>query len=159
MCLILKQTVIFNSNYMHEYKWKKWEIFVFNFVVKLTFSGSLWLGDSDSWFNLSGHHCESLFNIFAVLSWGFKESDVVMFSEFLALISANLSAVLHIALVTDEDARNVVWSVLLYLVHPVLNSAETLSVCDVVCHNDTMSTLVIAACDSLESLLTCGIPL
>ena len=133
--------------------------FIWKFVVKLTFSGSLWLGNSNSWFNFSGHHSESLLNIFAVLSWGLKESDVVMFSELLALISADLSAVLHIALVAYQDAGDVVWSVLLYLVHPVLNSTETFSICDIISHNDTMSTLVIAACDSLESLLTCGIPL
>lgn len=47
---------------------------------------------------------------------------------------------------------------LLDLVHPVLNGRETLSVSDVIGHNDTVSTLVIAAGDSLEALLACSVP-
>ena len=48
---------------------------------------------------------------------------------------------------------------LLNLVHPVLDGAETLSVSDVVSNNDSMSTFVIAASNSLESFLACSIPL
>lgn len=47
---------------------------------------------------------------------------------------------------------------LLDLAHPVLDGAEALSVGDVVGHNDTVSSLVVAAGDGLESLLTSGIP-
>ena len=81
-----------------------------------------------------------------------------MLSELLALISGNLAGLSHVALVADENARNVVRGVLLDLIHPVLNRAEALAVSDVVGDNDTVSALVVAACDGLESLLTGGIP-
>ena len=48
---------------------------------------------------------------------------------------------------------------LFHLVHPVFNGAETLSVSDVVGHDDTVSSLVVAAGNGLESLLASSIPL
>ena len=44
------------------------------------------------------------------------------------------------------------------LVHPVLNSAEALAVGDVVSHDDTVSTLIIAGSDGLETFLACSVP-
>lgn len=44
------------------------------------------------------------------------------------------------------------------LVHPVLNSAEALAVGDVVSHDDTVSTLIIAGSDGLETLLASSVP-
>ena len=44
------------------------------------------------------------------------------------------------------------------LIHPVLNSAEALAVGDVVSHDDTVSTLIIAGSDGLETFLACSIP-
>jgi hypothetical protein len=81
-----------------------------------------------------------------------------MLSEFLALVGRYLASVGHIALVTNENARYVVRSMLLDLAHPVLDGAEALSVGDVVGHDDTVSTLIVAAGDSLEALLAGGVP-
>ena len=81
-----------------------------------------------------------------------------MVSEFLALLGGDLALAFEIALVADEDAGNVVCSVLLDLSHPVLNSAERLTISDVVGDDDTVGTLVVAGSDSFEALLTCSIP-
>jgi hypothetical protein len=48
--------------------------------------------------------------------------------------------------------------VFLDLVHPVLNSAEALAVGDVVSHDDTVSTLIIAGSDGLETFLASSVP-
>lgn len=69
-----------------------------------------------------------------------------------------MSGVGHIALVSDQDAGDVVGCVFLDLVHPVLNCTEALAVGDVVSHDDTVSTLVVARGNSLETLLTSSIP-
>lgn len=47
---------------------------------------------------------------------------------------------------------------LLNLVHPVLNGTETLTISDVVGDDDTVSALVVAACNRLEAFLPGGIP-
>jgi hypothetical protein len=49
--------------------------------------------------------------------------------------------------------------VLLDLIHPVLDRTETLAVGDIVCHNDTVSTLIVRAGNGLESLLAGCVPL
>lgn len=81
-----------------------------------------------------------------------------MLSELLALVSGDLACVSHIALVADENARDVVGGVLLNLIHPVLDGAEALAVSDVVGDNDAVSALVVAAGDRLEALLSCSVP-
>jgi hypothetical protein len=48
--------------------------------------------------------------------------------------------------------------VLLDLVHPVLDGAEALAVGDVVSHDDTVCTLIIAGGDGLETFLACSVP-
>jgi hypothetical protein len=48
--------------------------------------------------------------------------------------------------------------VLLDLVHPVLDCTEALAVGDVVSHDDTVSTLIVAGCDGLETFLTSSVP-
>ena len=81
-----------------------------------------------------------------------------MLCEFLALVGGDLAGVGHIALVANEDARDVVRGVLLDLAHPVLDGAEALSVGDVVGHDDAVSALVVAAGDGLEAFLASGVP-
>lgn len=109
-------------------------------------------------FDFAGHHDESLFYIFTVLGRGLKETNVVVVSEFLALVCGDLASVGHVALVAYKDAGDVVRGVFLDLVHPVLNGAVTLAVRDVVSHNDTVSALVVAARYRLEALLTSSVP-
>jgi hypothetical protein len=48
--------------------------------------------------------------------------------------------------------------VFLDLVHPVLDGTEALAVGDVVSHDDTVSTLIIAGSDGLETLLASSVP-
>ena len=116
------------------------------------------MGDSNTRLDLSGHHNESFLDILAVLGRSFKESNIVMLCEFLAFIGGNLTCVGEVALVADEDARNVVGGVLLDFVHPVLDCAETLAISHIVSHNDTVGAFVVAARDSLESLLAGSVP-
>ena len=120
--------------------------------------GLLGLRNSNTGLNLTGHHNESLLDILAVLGGCLKETHIIVLSEFLAFIGGHLSGLGHVALVADQDAGDVVRCVLLDFVHPVLDCAEALAVGDVVSHDDTVSTLVIARCDSLETLLTGSVP-
>ena len=81
-----------------------------------------------------------------------------MLSEFFALIRGDLSRVLHVALVADEDAGDVVGGVFLDLVHPVFDGAEALAVGDVVGDDDAVGALVVAARDGFEALLASRVP-
>ena len=119
---------------------------------------SLRLSNCNTRFDFTGHHDEGFLNIFAVFCRGFKEAYVVMLSELLALVGGDLASVGHIALVANEYARDVVRGVLLDFTHPVLDSAEALSVCDVVGNDDAVCALVVAAGDCLEALLAGGVP-
>ena len=114
--------------------------------------------DSNSRLNFASHHDESLLDVLAVFGRGLEESDVVVLSKFLTLIGGYLSGIGHIALIADKNAGDIVRSVFLDLVHPVLDGTEALAVGDVVSHDDTVSTLIIAGSDSLETLLACSVP-
>lgn len=120
---------------------------------------SLWLRDSNSWLNFSCHHNEGFLNVLAVLGWGLEESNVIVFSEFLSFVCRDLSGILHIRLVTNKNSGDIVWSVFFNFIHPVFDGTEGLTISNIVSDNDTMSTLVIAASDGLESFLTCSVPL
>jgi hypothetical protein len=116
------------------------------------------LRDSDTGLNFASHHNECLLDVLAVLGGCLKETNVVVLSKFLTLIGGYLSGIGHIALIADEDAGDVVGGVLLDLVHPVLDGTEALAVGDVVSHDDTVSTLIIAGSDGLETLLASSVP-
>ena len=114
--------------------------------------------DSDTGLNFASHHNECLLDVLAVLCGCLKETNVVVLSKFLTLIGGYLSGIGNIALIADEDAGDVVGGVLLDLVHPVLDGAEALAVGDVVSHDDTVCTLIIAGGDGLETFLACSVP-
>ena len=114
--------------------------------------------DSDTGLDLTGHHNESLLDVLAVLGRCLKEAHVIVLSKLLTLIGGDLSGLGHVALVANQDAGDVVGSVFLDLVHPVLYCAEALAIGDIVGHNDTVGTLVIAGGDSLETLLASSVP-
>ena len=120
---------------------------------------SLRLNHGHSVLHFAGHHGESVFDVHAFLSRGLQESNIEVFGEFLALFLGNLTLGLKIALVTDKDARDVVTSILLNLIHPGLHSVERFTVSDVIGDNDTMGTLVVRGSDGLEALLTGSVPL
>jgi hypothetical protein len=118
----------------------------------------LGLGDGHTGLDLTGHHDEGLLDVLAVLGGCLQEAHVVVLGELLALVGGDLAGVGHVALVADEDARDVVGGVLLDLVHPVLNRGEALAVSDVVGHDDAVRPLVVGRRDRLESLLARGVP-
>lgn len=116
------------------------------------------LRDSHTGLNFTSHHDESLLDVLAVLGGSLKEAYVVVLSKFLALISGYLSGIGHVALIADQNAGDVVRGVLLDLVHPVLDCTEALAVGDVVSHDDTVGSLVVAGGNSLETFLASGVP-
>ncbi len=126
--------------------------------MALAWNRFLRLRNGNSRLYLTSHHDESLLDIFAVLSGGLKETNVIVLSELLSFIGGDLTSVGHIALVADKDAGDVVRCMLLDLIHPVLNGTEALAVGDVVGHNDTVCALVVAARYGLEALLASSVP-
>jgi hypothetical protein len=133
-------------------------ILINGYLTSRSSSLSFGLSDGNTGLNFTGHHNEGFLNILAVFSGSLKETHIIVFSELLSLVGGYLAGVCHIALVANENARDIVRSMLLDLAHPVLDGAEALSVCDIVGHNNTVSALVIAACDGLEALLAGGVP-
>lgn len=129
------------------------------FKIMFTLDWSLWLSDSDSWFNFSCHDSKGFFYIFAIFSWGLKELHIVVFSKLLSLIGWNLSWVFHIWLVSDQHSWNIVWCMLLYLIHPIFNGTETFSISQIISDNNSMSSFIVATCDCFKSFLSCSVPL
>ena len=116
------------------------------------------LGLSDIVFDLTSHSLESSLDVAALLGRGLKEAHTVVVSHLLALLEGHCASVLEIGLVTDQDSRDVVLSVLLDLAHPSVDSGERVAVSDIVDDNDTVGTLIVGGCDRLEALLSCSIP-
>ena len=81
-----------------------------------------------------------------------------MISELFGLLIWNLSLVLQILFVSNENSRNVFLSVLVNFAHPLRDFGEGFSVCDIIGHDNAVSTLVITTGDCLESFLASGIP-
>ena len=81
-----------------------------------------------------------------------------MVCELFALGVRDLSLIFQIFFVTHKNTGNVLIRVLVDLSHPFRDFGERISVSDVVSHDDTVSTLVVAAGDSLEPLLPGGVP-
>ena len=120
--------------------------------------GALSLGNSDFIFYFASHQSKHLFDILAVFCRGLHEANAVVVGQLLSLFEGDLTLTFQIALVADQDARDVVGSVLLNLGHPRLNVAEGFAVGDIVDHDDSMSTLVVGGSNSFKALLACGIP-
>ena len=121
-------------------------------------SCALWLRDSNSVLDFTSHQCESLLHIFAVLCRCFQETYVKMFSKFLSFFEWDCTLIFKITLVTNQDTGNIVGCMLLNLTHPCLNSRKALSVSNIISHNDTMCTLVVARGNCLKTFLSCSIP-
>lgn len=117
-----------------------------------------WLRCSNFAFNLSGHQSERFFYVYGLLGWSLKESDIKMISKFFGLLIRNLSLILQILLVSNENSWNVFLSMLINFAHPLWHFRERFSVRDIIGDNNTVGTLVITTGDGLESLLSSGIP-
>ena len=81
-----------------------------------------------------------------------------MLCQFLALFGRDCTLRFEIALISYENARDVVTCVFFDLRHPVLNSGEGLSISDIVGDNYAVRSLVVAGSNSLEAFLTSCIP-
>ena len=81
-----------------------------------------------------------------------------MVGHLLALLKRDGTSVLQIGLVSDQDSRDVILSVLFDFGHPGVHSVEGVAVGDVVNDDDAMRALIIARSDSLESFLAGRVP-
>ena len=113
---------------------------------------------SDVVLDFPGHRGEGRLDVLALLGRSLQKAHTIVVSHLKALIERNHALVLKIGLVTDQDAGDVVLSVLLDLTHPGVDGAEGVAVCDVISHNDAVRALVVARRDSLEALLASSIP-
>ena len=120
-------------------------------------SSSFWVSGNFA-FNLSGHQSEWFFYIDRLLGWRLKESDIKMISELFGLLIRNLSLILKILLVSNQDSRNAISSVLINFAHPLRDLRERFSVSDIISDDNTVGSFVITAGDSLESLLASSVP-
>ena len=81
-----------------------------------------------------------------------------MVCKLFALGVRHFSLIFQIFFVAHKNTGNVLIRVLVDLSHPLRDLGEGVSVSDVVGHDDTVSTLVVAAGNSLEPLLPGGVP-
>ena len=94
---------------------------------------------------------ETLINVESVLGTGLHEHHVVFLSVFLSFISAHLSIVFKIRLVSNKHDFDIRRAIDLHLIQPVLDIFETPRVSNVINKHDTVASLVVSACDSFES--------
>ena len=109
--------------------------------------------------DLRCHSNESIFDIASTLSRSLDEGDAKGVGKLLSGSSINLPFVLKVTLVTDEQTINVLTSETINLAKPLLHAGEGLGVSDIIHNDDTMSTTVVTASDSTETLLASSIPL
>ena len=81
-----------------------------------------------------------------------------MIGKFFCLLVWYLSLIFQILLVSYENSWDIFLSMFINFAHPLWNLRERFSISDIISDNNTVGTLIITASDSLESLLTCGIP-
>ena len=81
-----------------------------------------------------------------------------MLCEFLALLGGHIALLFQIALVSDQNARNVGSSVLFDLGHPVVHVLVRLLVGDIIDYYNSVCSLVVGGGNGLEALLTGGVP-
>lgn len=81
-----------------------------------------------------------------------------MISHLLTFLERDSSSVLEICLVSHQDSGNVILSVLLDFAHPGVDRVEGVTVGDVVHDNNSVSALVVAGSDGLETLLAGSVP-
>ena len=81
-----------------------------------------------------------------------------MIGKFFCLLVWYLSLIFQILLVSYENSWDIFLSMFINFAHPLWNLRERFSISDIISDNNTMGTLIITACDSLESFLTCSIP-
>ncbi len=81
-----------------------------------------------------------------------------MICHLLAFFERHGTFVFQIALVSDQDSRDVVLSVLFNFAHPSVDRVEGVTVGNVVHNDNAVSALVVTRSDCLESLLARCVP-
>ena len=119
---------------------------------------SLWLGCLNLSLDLSCHSCECVFNVKWFFGWCFQESNIKMISEFFCLLIWHLSLIFKIFFVSNENPRDIFWSMLVNLRHPFRDLGEWITIVNTISYYDTVSTFIITASDGFKSLLTGSIP-
>jgi len=138
-------------------------LLVIKFLGSLAdFSGSLgswsWLRGGYFTFDLSGHQSERFFDVDGFFGGSLEESNIKMVCKLFGLLIRNLSLVLQILFVSNENSWNVFLGMLIDFAHPLRDLRERFSVSDIVGDNNSVGALIITAGDGLESLLSSGIP-
>ena len=82
-----------------------------------------------------------------------------MACKLCSLIGRHFSNLVHVAFVPYKDFANARVSESLYFMHPLSNIVERISIGNIIYYYYSMSTSVIAACQSSESLLASCVPL
>jgi hypothetical protein len=108
--------------------------------------------------NSLSHLDETFFDASGGLGRSLQEQQVVGVSKLFSSLELDLSFSNKIALVTNQQFVNVLASVTVDLQQPLLNVVECLCICNIVDDNNAVSTTVVAAGNSSETLLTSSIP-
>lgn len=80
-------------------------------------------------------------------------------STYFGCCFINCSFISHITLVSNQQLVDIFTSISWYFFKPLFKISESLQICTIVDHNDTMSTSVVRWSDSPKPFLTCSIPL
>ena len=107
--------------------------------------------------NFFGDGIESFVYVLSTLGRCLEELHAVLGCEFLALLVTD-GPVGLVALISDQNADDVVGGVLLDLLNPVTNVIERALVGAVVGKDDTHGALVVGLSDGAEALLSGGVP-
>ena len=109
--------------------------------------------------DFTGHQGESLLDVIRVLGRRLEEADVENVCQVLALVVRDGTMVLlEIFFVADKDLGNVLIRVLIDLLHPLADLGERVSISQIVRDDNTVCASIVARRDSLETILTSGIP-
>lgn len=109
-------------------------------------------------FDLSSHCHESLLHIRGILCTRFQKGNSNLVSEGLCSRIVDHLLRCEIRLVTNEQLINILTSVTIDFVQPLLHVIEAFLIRDIIHNNNTMGTTVVTASDCPESFLTGGVP-
>jgi hypothetical protein len=112
----------------------------------------------ESLLDIDGNACESFDNHQVGLGTAFKELNVVLVSQSLALFCGDSLVVTHISFVANQNLINTGSGVLLYVPNPVVDILETEFVTDIINQKDAHRATVIGGGDGSETFLSGGVP-
>jgi len=92
------------------------------------------------------------------LGTGFEEWNGIGVCEFLGCCKVHNLLLVKVTLVAYQHFVHMFMAVPINLRKPTLNCSETVLICDVINHDDTVCPPVVAAGDGAEALLPSGVP-